>query len=53
MIGYWQRYEPYTNYALKNRNWEVLAKTHYAGPSGWSTDPEADYYWSKVKNKLP
>ncbi len=47
-VRYWKRYCPI---ALKEHNWEVLARTHNGGPSG-STRDSTLHYWGKVQTKM-
>lgn len=46
MQHYWQRYVPW---AVKNRDFEVLARTHYGGPRGYMRVGTM-FYWDRVRN---
>lgn len=48
MLAYWKRYCPE---ALKNRDYEVLARIHNGGPRGHKKQATVAY-WNKVKAEL-
>jgi len=48
MERYWNRYVPQ---ALKDANFEVLARTHVGGPKGYSKSSTL-IYWSNIKEYL-
>jgi hypothetical protein len=49
VIAYWQRYCPN---ALKNNDFETLARTHNSGPLGYKKIKATQKYWEKVKKQL-
>jgi hypothetical protein len=55
MVAYWTRYAPT---ALKNNDFEILARLHNSGPAWKAKISKSDSYWLKVKyaldsNKVP
>ena len=48
VLAYWHRFAPE---ALKNNDFEVLARVHNGGPNGWR-NPATLGYWEKVKKAL-
>ena len=49
VTAYFKRYAPI---ALKNGNWEVLARTHNGGPTGYKKSA-TEKYWQKFLKKNP
>lgn len=43
------RYEPK---ALKNKDWQTLARLHVAGPKWKSKQHKSNKYWNKIKKQL-
>lgn len=48
MLNYWRRYVPD---ALRNRDFEVLARTHYGGPNGAKKE-STEMYWGLVEKEI-
>lgn len=49
MWAYFRRYEPE---ALKNGNWEILARLHNSGPGWAGKKSKTNNYWAKIANNL-
>ena len=49
MLAYFRRYE---STALKNKDWETLARLHNGGPNWRKKKDKTDFYWKKVKKEL-
>jgi len=49
MVLYWRRHCPI---ALRNYDYQTLARVHNGGPLGWM-NPRTVGYWRKVRAKLP
>lgn len=49
VLAYFMRYE---TKAVKDLNFEILARLHNAGPGWRNKIPKTDLYWSKVSKEL-
>lgn len=49
VLAYFNRYEPE---AVKNNNFEALARLHNAGPGWRKRVNSTNQYWNKIKSKI-